>query len=290
MLQAIVLGAVQGLTEFVPVSSSAHLVLVPYLLRWPIPSLAFDVAIHLGTLLALLVYFGGDLVRMVAGAARGLTGRGDDEDRLHGRMALLLAVGTIPAGVAGILLRDYFEEQFRSPTVSAVTLVGTAALIIVAEALFRRRSLRERSRREGSARERSPRERSPREGRGIEEVGWWDAIVMGVFQAVAITPGVSRSGATISAGLVRGLARDAAARFSFLLSIPAILGAAVVAVPDVPPGTDWGPTVAATGVAAVTGFATIAFLLRYLRTRTMLPFAAYCVVFAVGALAVVAAR
>src|ERR671919_619714 len=237
MLQAIVLGAAQGLTEFVPVSSSAHLVLLPFLLRWRIPSLAFDVAIHLGTLVALLVYFAPDLLRMLAGATRAAVGRGNEGDRLQRRLALLLAA---------------------------------AALIGSAEAVNRRRP--------------------PERRRDMAGVGWRDAVVIGLFQALAIAPGISRSGATISAGLYSGLTREAAARFSFLLSIPAILGAALVAVPDVPPGTDWGPTIAGAAVAAVFGFAAIAFLLRYLRTRTMLPFAAYCVALAVVALAVVAVR
>lgn len=270
MLHAIVLGAAQGLTEFVPVSSSAHLVLLPFLLRWQIPSLAFDVAIHLGTLVALLVYFWADLARMVAGAARTVASRGDDQDRLQARLVLLLAIGTVPAAAAGILLRDFFEGLFERPVVTAVSLLGTAALIVAGEAVNRRRP--------------------PERRRGIDAVGWWDAIAMGLFQALAIAPGISRSGATIVAGLFRGLARDAAARFSFLLSIPAIAGAAVVAVPDVPPGTNWGPTIAATGAAAVTGFAAIVFLLRYLRTKTMLPFAAYCVAFSALSLTVAAAR
>lgn len=270
MLQALVLGATQGLTEFVPVSSSAHLVLLPFLLRWPIPSLAFDVAIHLGTLVALFVYFRSDLARLVAGTARTIGGRGDDDDRAQGRLVLLLALGTVPAAAAGILFRDLFEELFESPTVTAVALLGTAALIVAGEAVYRRWA--------------------PERRRDVGAIGWWDAAVMGLFQALAITPGISRSGSTIAAGLFRGLARDAAARFSFLLSIPAILGAAVVTVPDVPPGTDWGSTLAAAGVAAVAGFAAIAFLLRYLRTKTMLPFAAYCVALSALSLMVIAVR
>jgi undecaprenyl-diphosphatase len=270
MLQAIVLGAAQGLTEFVPVSSSAHLVLVPFLFRWPIPSLAFDVAIHLGTLLALVVYFAADLVRMLLGAARAAAGRGDQDDRLQGRLVLLLASGTVPAALAGLLLEGFFEDLFERPAVTAALLLGTAALIVAGEVANGRRL--------------------PERRRDMDAVGWWDAVVMGLFQALAIAPGISRSGATISAGLFRGLAREAAARFSFLLSIPAILGAALVAIPDVPPGTDWGPTVAGAGVAALLGFAAIAFLLRYLRTKTMLPFAAYCVALSVVSLTVAAAR
>ncbi len=270
MLQAIVLGAAQGLTEFVPVSSSAHLVLLPFLLRWRIPSLAFDVAIHLGTLVALLVYFAPDLLRMLAGATRAAVGRGNEGDRLQGRLVLLLAAGTVPAAAVGFFLEGFVEDLFERPAVTAALLLGTAALIVSAEAVNRRRP--------------------PERRRDMAGVGWRDAVVIGLFQALAIAPGISRSGATISAGLYSGLTREAAARFSFLLSIPAILGAALVAVPDVPPGTDWGPTIAGAAVAAVFGFAAIAFLLRYLRTRTMLPFAAYCVALAVVALAVVAVR
>ncbi|MGH2764711.1 MAG: undecaprenyl-diphosphate phosphatase [Actinomycetota bacterium] len=270
MFQAIVLGAAQGLTEFVPVSSSAHLVLVPFLLRWPIPSLAFDVAIHLGTLLALLVYFWADLVRMAVGGIRSAVGRGDDRDRLQGRLVVMLAVGTVPAAAAGLLLRDVFESLFERPVYTAVNLLVTAVLLVSGEAFYRRRAEERR--------------------RAIDEVGVWDALAMGALQALALSPGISRSGATIVGGLFRGLAREAAARFSFLLAIPAILAAAIVAVPDVPPGTDWGPTIAATAVAAVTGFVTIALLLRYLRTRTMLPFAAYCVALSVASLTVAGTR
>lgn len=269
MFQAVVLGAVQGLTEFVPVSSSAHLVLVPYLVRWPIPTLAFDVAIHLGTLVALVLYFWSDLVAIVAGAARTAAGRGDARDRMHGRLAVLLAVGSVPAGAAGLLLGSVFEGLFERPVFVATELLITAVLLITGEAVYRRR---------------------PEGRRGIDGIGVWDALTMGALQALAISPGISRSGATIVGGLFRGLAREAAARFSFLLSIPAILGAAVVAVPDVPPGTDWGPTIAATAVAAGTGFVAIAFLLRYLRTRTMHPFAVYCVALSALSLSIAATR
>jgi undecaprenyl-diphosphatase len=270
MVQAIVLGAVQGLTEFVPVSSSAHLVLVPFLLGWTIPTLAFDVAIHVGTLLALVAYFWRDLVAIVAGAARAAARRGDDRDRLQGRLAAMLLVGSVPAGAAGLLLGSVFEGLFERPMFVATELLITAVLLVTGEAVYRRRSDDDR--------------------RGMDEVGVWDALTMGALQALAISPGISRSGATIVGGLFRGLARDAAARFSFLLSIPAIIGAAIVAVPDVPAGTDWGPTVAGTAVAAVSGFAAIAFLLRYLRTRTMHPFAVYCVAFSAVSLTVAALR
>ena len=266
MFRALVLGAVQGLTEFVPVSSSAHLVLVPFLLGWPIPSLSFDVAIHLGTLLALVVYFWRDLWGIVSGVTRSALRRADGRDRTNGRLALLLLIGSVPAGLVGILLERFFEGLFERPAFVAAELVLTAVLLLVGEAVYRRRRAEDR--------------------RSIVDMTVGDAVTMGALQALAISPGISRSGATISGGLFRGLEREAAARFSFLLSIPAILGAAVVSVPDLPAGTDWGPTVAAAGVAAVTGFAAIAFLLRYLRANTMRPFAYYCVVLSAVSLTV----
>jgi undecaprenyl-diphosphatase len=196
-------------------------------------------------------------------------GGGDDRDRLHGRLAAMLAIGSVPAGAAGLLLGSVFEGLFERPMFVATELLVTAVLLITGEAVYRRR---------------------PAGRRGMDEIGVWDALTMGALQALAISPGISRSGATIVGGLFRGLAREAAARFSFLLSIPAIIGAGIVAVPDVPPGTDWGPTLAGTAVAGVSGFAAIAFLLRYLRSRTMHPFAVYCVALSVVSLTAGALR
>jgi undecaprenyl-diphosphatase len=273
MFQAVVLGAVQGLTEFVPVSSSAHLVLVPFLLRWPIPDLSFDVAVHIGTALGVVAYFARDIAAILVGAARTMIGRADDRDRTNARLVPLLVLGSIPAAVAGFLLEDLFEDLFTTDEavdrigapITALFLLVTAVLLIGAEAVHRRR---------------------PDGRRGLVDLTPWDALVIGILQAVSIAPGISRSGATITAGIVRGLTREAAARFSFLLSLPAILGAGVVALPDVPADADLGPLIAGGAVAAVTGFAAVAFLLRYLRTRTLRPFAAYCVALAAVALAV----
>jgi undecaprenyl-diphosphatase len=264
-VQALVIGAVQGLTEFVPISSSAHLIIVPFLLRWPIPDLAFDVAVHLGTALAVVVYFRRDLWRLLVGTVRTVARSADPEDRYHARMVLLLGIGSVPAAIAGVLLEGLFEDLFTTTedvdrigaAVVGVFLVVTAVLLVAAESVYRRRAP------------------TARDVRGISA---WDAVVVGMFQALAIAPGISRSGATIAAGLFRGLTREAAARFSFLLSLPAILGAALVALPDVPADADWGRMAMGAGAAAVTGFASIAFLLRYLRTRTLRPFALYCVV------------
>jgi undecaprenyl-diphosphatase len=262
--QAAVLGVVQGLTEFVPVSSSAHLVIVPFLLGWPVPDLAFDTAVHLGTAMAVVAYFASDLAGILSSGARVAVGRGREGDRPRARLILLLAVGTSPAAVAGLLGEGLFEELFTSTEdverigalVVGLFLLVTAGLLLLGEAVLARRG---------------------GEGRGVDGLGFLDAVVIGLFQAVAIAPGISRSGATIVAGLLMGLRREASARFSFLLSLPAILGAALLSLPDVPQGADLGPMLWGAAAAAVSGFAAIAFLLRYLRTRTMRPFAVYCV-------------
>jgi undecaprenyl-diphosphatase len=263
--QAAVLGIVQGLTEFVPISSSAHLVIVPFLLRWPVPDLAFDAAVHIGTALAVVAYFARDLADIIGGAVRVAIRRDREGDRGRARLVGLLAVGTIPAAVVGLLVEGLFEDLFTTSAdvirigalIVGLFLLVTAGLLLAGEGVLARRGGR---------------------GRRLPEVTWRDAVIVGLFQAVAIAPGISRSGATIAAGLFVGLAREPAARFSFLLSLPAIAGAAIVSLPDVPPGADLGLLILGGVVAAVAGFAAIAFLLRYLRTRTMRPFAVYCVV------------
>jgi undecaprenyl-diphosphatase len=264
MFRALVLGAVQGLTEFVPVSSSAHLVLVPFLLGWPIPGLPFDVAVHLGTALALLLYFFKELTGIVLGAFRAVTGRGSERDREMGRVALLLVAASIPAAMAGVFFSDFFERLYQQPVPVALQLLVTAALLFGGEAIYRRRPQEDR--------------------RGFRGVSFGDAALIGLLQAAAIIPGISRSAATITGGMALGLSRDAAARFSFLLALPALLGAGLLEVPDLPPSTDLGTVVAATAVAAVIGFLSIAFLLRYLRTHDTRPFAYYCVLFSVAVL------
>jgi undecaprenyl-diphosphatase len=212
-----------------------------------------------------VVYFRWDLWRLLVGALRTVGRRADEKDRSHARMVGLLALGSVPAAIAGFFLEGLFEDLYTTSSavdrigaaLVSVELLGTAALLMAGDAVYRRTA--------------------PTAG-GVETISWWDAIIIGVFQALAIFPGISRSGATIAAGLFRGLTREAAARFSFLLSLPAILGAALVSLPDVPPNADWGGMLLGAAAAAVTGFAAIAFLLRYLRTRSMWPFTIYCVV------------
>ena len=256
-LQAAVLGAVQGLTEFIPISSSGHLVLVPAALGWEDRDLAFDVLLHTASLVALFIYFSGDLVDLVRGVFQG-----NAQSR---RLAALLAIGTIPAGLAGLLLEEYFEGTFDDPRASAVQLVITAAILIGAELVLRFHQHRTAS--AGSAL------------REIEDLRTPDAVVIGTAQAISILPGISRSGSTIAAGLALGMDRDHAARFAFLLAIPALVGATIVKLPDLG-GSSLG---VGTGIAGfvsslVFSYGAIWGLIRYLRRNTLYPFAAYCIV------------
>jgi len=243
VLSAAILGVVQGLTEFLPVSSSGHLVLAGALLGVPEGSLSFDIMVHLGTLTAVLAVYRADIARLIAGIAA--------RRRPDLVLAGLLVLGSIPAGIAGFLLADGVESLFDSPA------VVSAMLLVTGTVLFSTRFFRAGDRRE------------PRAA---------GSLAVGLSQAVAILPGVSRSGMTISAGLLAGLGRESAARFSFLLSIPAILGAALL---DLTGGDGIGtldPGVAATGFAlsAVTGYFALRLLIRFLAAGRFHLFAWYC--------------
>ena len=257
VLHALVLGAVQGLTEFIPISSSGHLVLVPEALGWDSPGLAFDVLLHVASLIALLVYFSGDLLDLFRGSVAGDAGAR--------RLVGLLALGTVPAVIAGVALGDYFEGSFEDAEAAAVQLVITAAILVAAEQAL---AFHQRRRAESGGRLRS-----------IDDLNAGDAGIVGIAQAVSILPGISRSGATIGAGLMLATRREDSARFAFLLAIPALLGAAVVEVPDLD-GTSLGTGAAVAGFAAslLTSYAAIAVLIKYLKTRSLYPFAAYCVI------------
>src|SRR5262245_19185054 len=192
ILQAIIFGTVQGLTEFLPVSSTAHLVLLPWFMGWPDPGLSFDVALHLGTLVALLIYFRADWMALIQGGLRVLRG---DTKSPDSRMAMLIVAATIPGAAAGALFEHKVEDAFRAPQLIAVMLIVMASVLVIAEVVGRRK-------------------------KNIEEISWGEAITVGIAQAFAIVPGVSRSGSTITAGLFLNMKRDAAARFSFYLSAP----------------------------------------------------------------------
>lgn len=257
VFQAIVLGSIQGLTEFVPISSSGHLVIVPSLFGWSKPALSFDVMLHFASLLALLVYFSGDLLDL----ARGVLHR----DPAARRLVLLLAIGTIPAAFAGVLLGDFFEGQFEDARGAALQLLLTALILVIAE-----QTLHHHRRRHAQAGTRL---------RRTAELSSPDAVAIGFAQAAAIVPGISRSGATIGTGLVFGIERDAAARFSFLLAIPALLGAAVIKLPDLASSPiGFGAGFAGFVASLATSYAAIWGLIRYLKTRTLYPFAIYCAI------------
>ncbi|MGH2787305.1 MAG: undecaprenyl-diphosphate phosphatase [Actinomycetota bacterium] len=257
LLEAIALGSVQGLTEFIPISSSGHLVVVPELLGWAEPGLAFDVWLHVASLLALVVYFSGDLVDLARGAAA--------NDPAARKLVVLLAVGTVPAALAGVLWGDYFEESFTDAKAAALQLLITAAILVAAERFLAHHE--HRTAQEG------------RRLRGMGDLNPADAGLIGIAQAVSILPGISRSGATIGVGLALGVARDDAARFAFLLAIPALAGAALVKVPELS-GASPGLGAGFAGFAAslVTSYAAIFALIKYLRSNNLYPFAAYCLV------------
>jgi undecaprenyl-diphosphatase len=256
--QAVALGVLQGLGEFLPISSSGHLVVLPWLLGWADHGLAFDVAMHLGTLIAVLYAFAGDWVRILMSAAQGvMTGRPGEGE---GRLLWLLMLASVPGAVAGLALGDAVETSFRSPLLVAGTMAGMGAVLLAAD------------RRAGSG----------DEGRKVTVM---DAVLIGAAQATAIIPGVSRSGATISMALFLGFRREEAARFSFLLSTPIILGAALIKAPELLRAPDKGDILIGMVAAGLVGLAAIRVLLAYVRTRNYLPFVYYRWAFAVFVLA-----
>jgi len=306
-LQAILLGVVQGITEFVPVSSSGHLVLLPYLLGWERPGLAFDVALHAGTAGAILLYFRGELAGMALAVLRGAT---TPQGRLHRRMVLLLAAATVPVAVVGAVLKETFERIFETPPIAAAMLFVTAAVLIGGEKLRDRRvaaASRARSAAAGDADRRAPsrewagdpqaEEPPPLEpeadaghlpvgldpadpaGKDLGAIGLREAVTVGVAQILALLPGMSRSGTTIMAGVAAGMTREAATRFSFLLALPALIGASVLSLPELgEPGPYSGGAIAAGVVAAfVAGYAAIAFLVRLVARTSLSVFARYLV-------------
>jgi undecaprenyl-diphosphatase len=250
IVEAVILGAVQGVTEFLPISSHAHLILIPWLFGWQDPGLTFDVGLHLGTLIALLLYFRSDWIDLTISALRLLKGETDDPDV---RVALYIIVGTIPAGVAGLLLEDVLGS-FTSPTLIATMLIVLALFLRAAEQWGRRKI-------------------------DLGTMTLADAVAIGFAQALALIPGVSRSGVTITAGLFRGMKRLSAAQFSFLLSAPIIGGAVAKKMIDVAqdglPFGQTAPFVVGIITSAVFGFFSIAGLMRYLQTRNTYVFINY---------------
>jgi len=277
LIQALILGIVQGLTEFIPVSSSAHLVLVPWLLGWTFEAqvaFAFDVLVQLGTLVAVIVCFWRDGLSILSAAIGALRTRRWAE----GRLAWLLILATLPAAAAGILLKDLVEQAFASPAASAAFLLVTATLLGLSEVLHRR--LGERPPATLAAALATPEGGENGARDALEELRVADSLIIGLAQALALLPGISRSGSTIAAGLTRGLTRPQAARFSFLMSVPIMLGAGLVAASDLaslPNARELLPSLAAGFLsAALVGFLAIRWLLRFLARRSLWVFAAYC--------------
>lgn len=255
--QAVVLGVVQGLTEFLPISSSGHLILVPVVLGWPDQGLAFDAAVHVGTLAALLAYFRGEIAALLSGARSRSLG-------------LMLLVATVPAGLAGLLLERVVETHLRGAMVVALSTVVWALVMALAD------------------RRAPPPPAAP--GDPLARLRWSQALLVGVAQAVALVPGTSRSGITITAGLLGGLDRATAARFSFLLGIPitaAAGGLKLLGLLRHGTGTaDGGALAAALLASFAAGWAAVWFLVGYLRRRSLAPFVAYRLVLAALILAV----
>lgn len=272
ILQAILLGIIQGLTEFLPISSSAHLVLLPYFLNWKLPpteAFVFDVLVQLGTLVAVIFYFRKELGGIITGFFKQLFA-GKPFATHEARMGWLLIVATIPAGLAGLLLQDIVEQSFSSPLFTGIALLVTAALMLVAEWVSQKIG-------------------------DLENMTFLTALVMGLMQALALFPGVSRSGATISGGMFRHLKREAAGKFSFLMSIPIMLAAGGLStyqmVTEIPNLSGFLPIMAIGFVTAmVVGYFSIRWLLQFLNKHSLVYFSLYCALLGGAAILVSALR
>lgn len=265
--KAVILGVVQGITEFLPISSSAHLVLIPWLFGWRDPGLTFDVALHIGTLTAVLAYFRRDIVAMITALWRGLVARrplGEPD----GRLAILIALGSIPGFLVGLLFDRPIDEFFHRPDAVRTALAIMAAMLIAMGLLL------------------YAAERYGQRVRDLPTLGFGDAAIIGGAQALALIPGVSRSGSTLTAGLFLNLRRDVAARFSFLLSLPITAGAALKKTLDVVQAGglaagDRLPFALGIATAGIVGYSCIAFLLRYLQRASTMAFTVYRVAFGI---------
>lgn len=295
LLQALILGIVQGATEFLPISSSGHLVLVPWVLGWtlePNSAFVFDVLVQWGTLVAVVFSFRTDLARLTRSFFRGLMQRQfRDPDT---RLAWLILLASLPAAAAGLLFKSVVERAFDSPSASAGFLLITAVLLLLGHALWRRQTQSGFADESPDSRE----EREPGSGHAhphsLDALTPQGALLVGFAQALALFPGISRSGATISAGLSRGMARAEAARFSFLMAVPIMLGAGVVALLDllaIPQSIAQLPSlVVGFLAAAVVGALAIRWLMRFIATRSLIVFSIYCTVIGAGGLLLSALR
>ena len=266
-MEALVLGIVQGATEYLPISSSGHLVIAQHLFGLEEPALFFDIVLHLGTLVAVVWYYRKDIVELFRETLSGLrhlaSGHSWKETLTSFpglRFALLIAVGTVPTAVIGVTFEDTFEQLFGSVRIVGFMLMVTGVVLLLTR-------------------------RSRPVGRSAEGMTWVDAVIIGIVQGVAITPGISRSGITIGAALLLGIERETAARYSFLLSIPSILGALLLRLKGAEDGVGTAALVLGFGAAALTGYFCLALLVRVVKRGRLSWFAPYC--FALGLLAVI---
>jgi undecaprenyl-diphosphatase len=267
--QAIVLGLLQGVSELFPISSLGHSVVLPRIFGWDIHQnddyfLSFLVATHCATALVLLLFFIKDWIRIVKGLGRSLRDRGIDPEDADAKLGWLLVVGTIPAGLLGLLLEHKLRSVFASAQSASIFLFLNGLLLFGAEALRRR----------------APRTDVEDDTRIARTVGWRDATIVGSLQALALIPGISRSGVTMGGGLLVGLSNEDAARYSFLLATPIIGAAAVLKLPELvgKSGHVIGTAIVGAACAAVTAYLSVRFLLKYFETNTLTPFAVYCVI------------
>jgi undecaprenyl-diphosphatase len=267
LLHVLVLAIIQAVTEFLPISSSGHLVVIPRLLGWDDGGLQFDIALHAGTLVAILIYFFRDWVQIIAHGL-GLNIGHDPELRQNPKLLWLLAIASIPVGIAGLLFNKQAETTWRNPYLIATMLILVGILMWIAE-------------------------RGNKGTKQMGHVGWADGIVTGIAQALSVVPGTSRSGITITAALFRGLTRETAARFSFLLATPAIAAAALKDIWDIYKKGGIAPEMrmpfaVGAAVSAVLGAVVIAVFLRYLRRNSLMPFIYYRIVFGIIVIALTA--
>ncbi|WP_407548413.1 undecaprenyl-diphosphate phosphatase [Streptomyces sp. Pv4-95] len=274
--ESFVLGLVQGLTEFLPISSSAHLRLTAAFAGWHDPGAAFTAITQIGTEAAVIIYFRKDIGRIISTWARSLFNRELRHDH-DAQMGWLVIVGSIPIGVLGITLKDAIEGPFRDLRLIATTLIVMGVVLGIADRLAARDEV-------------GGRHRAIKQRKSLDDLNIRDGLLYGVCQAMALIPGVSRSGATISGGLLMGYTRESAARYSFLLAIPAVLASGAYELKDAGEGhVSWGPTIFATIIAFVVGYVVIAWFMKFISSKSFMPFVIYRILLGIVLFALVAA-
>ncbi len=278
LFQALILGLVQGITEYIPISSSAHLGLVPWLLGWSGISFAFYVLVQWGTLVGVFIFFWQDIWNISKSVIQGLL-QGRPLATFEAKLGWLVVVATIPAVVLGLLFKDFFEATFSAPLIDGSFLIVNALILAGAEFYASAAAVTNEAGASGTI------TKEKKGWRGLPSLNWLDATIIGLWQAVAILPAISRSGATISGAMLRGFDRTSAARFSFLMSIPALVGAGLVALKDLFEAGTFTAELPAISVgfvaAAISGYICIRWLLHYLQHHSLYIFAAYCLAFGI---------